>query len=336
MGNHSGVLIYGEMGEGKLAAITLELLGIGRELADALGEQLSMVLIEKNASEYGQEAIFHGADQVYAVEDAPSEGYEGASYTAILEKICRETVQPAIFLIGQTLTGRDLAPRLSFRLDTGLVMDCVWLGIDAESRRLKGKRPVAGGNVLATYSVKSHMPQLATVRRKAMTPLERDDSRKGEILQTPAGFEESAVRARLIKRVKEESAGPDLETADVIVSGGRGIDTPEDFETYITKGLAKVLGAAVGGTRAAVDFGLISEQHQVGLTGKIVGPNLYFAVALSGATQHITGCSGSKYIVAINRDEKAQIFNFARFGIVGDYTKVLPPLVEKLKEVMSG
>jgi electron transfer flavoprotein alpha subunit len=336
MDNYSGVLIYGEIDEGRLASVTLEMLGIGRELADDLGQQLSMVLIEKNAGEYTQEAIAFGADQVYAVEDAPGEGYEGASYTSIVEKLCRETVKPSIVLLGQTLRGRDLAPRLAFRLDTGLVMDCVWLGIDDESKRLKAGRPVAGGNVLATYSVKSDGPQLATVRKKAMAPLERDDSRQGEILQVQAGIEESAVKARLIERVKEESEGPDLENADVVVSGGRGIDSPEEFESYITQGLARVLGAAVGGTRAAVDFGLISEQHQVGLTGKIVGPNLYFAVALSGATQHITGCSGSKYIVAINRDENAQIFNFASFGIVGDYKKVLPPLVEKLKEVMAG
>jgi electron transfer flavoprotein alpha subunit len=239
-------------------------------------------------------------------------------------------------LFGQTLRGRDLAPRLAFRLDTGLVMDCVLLEINAESKRLIAKRPVAGGNVLATYSVSSEGPQLATVRKKAMTPLERDENRQGEIIQVPAGVEESVVKTRLIERVKEESEGPDLETANIIVSGGRGIDSPEEFESYITQGLAKVLGAAVGGTRAAVDFGLISEQHQVGLTGKIVGPNLYFAVALSGATQHITGCSGSKHIVAINRDENAQIFQFAEFGIVGDYKKALPPLVEKLKEVMSG
>ncbi len=336
MDNHSGVLVYGEISDGKLASVTLELLGIGRKLADTLGRQLSMVLIAKNAGEYGQEAIFHGADRVYAVEDAPAEGYEGASYTAVLEKLCQETVQPAVVLLGQTLRGRDLAPRLAFRLDTGLVMDCVWLEIDAESKGLMAKRPVAGGNVLATYSVNSDGPQLATVRKKAMDPLERDEGRQGEILQVPAGIEESAVKARLIERVKEESAGPDLETADIVVSGGRGIDNPEDFESYIAQGLAKVLGAAVGGTRAAVDFGLISEQHQVGLTGKIVGPNLYFAVALSGATQHITGCSGSKHIVAINRDENAQIFNFATFGIVGDYKKVLPPLIEKLNEVMSG
>lgn len=336
MDNNSGVLIYGEIDEGKLASITLELLGIGRQLADAFGRQLDIVIIDKNGSKYGLEAVAQGADRVYVIEDAPSEGYEGASYTAILEKLCSETVQPSVILFGQTLRGRDLAPRLAFRLDTGLVMDCIWLEMNAQSKRLTAKRPVAGGNVLATYSVNSDGPQLATVRKKAMAPLERDESRQGEILQVPAGAEESAIKARLIERIKEESEGPDLETADIIVSGGRGIDSPEDFESYITQGLAKVLGAAVGGTRAAVDFGLISEQHQVGLTGKIVGPNLYLAVALSGATQHITGCSGSKHIVAINRDENAQIFNFAEFGIVGDYKKVLPPLVEKLKEVMSG
>ncbi len=330
MAYYKDILIYGEVDDGKISPITLELLGIGRKLADARKEQLSIILIGRDIDQFGSKAIAHGADKVYIVEDAPIDDYEGASYTAIMGNLCKETIKPAIVLLGQTLTGRDLAPRLAFRLESGLVTDCVGLSIDPDSKQLLATKPVAGGNVLATYLIKEDVPQLATVRCKAMEPSAHDESRKGDVLRLSAGISESAVRVKVVRRVKEESQGPNLETATIIVSGGRGIGAPEDFEKYIKQGLAKVLGAAVGGTRAAVDFGLISEQHQVGLTGKIVGPNLYFAVALSGAIQHITGCAGSKNIVAINKDANAQIFRFARFGIVGDYKKILPKLTEQL------
>jgi electron transfer flavoprotein alpha subunit len=189
--------------------------------------------------------------------------------------------------------------------------------------------------VLATYSLKDSVPQLATVRRRAVQPLEGDEGRQGEVVNVPAGIDASEVKARRLERVLEESEGPSIENAEIVVGGGRGIDSTDEFEEYITSGLAKALGAGVGGTRGAVDAGLISEQNQVGLTGKIIGPNLYFAVALSGAIQHMAGCSGARNIVAINLDENAQIFKFARLGIVGDYRQVIPPLIERLKEVLS-
>jgi electron transfer flavoprotein alpha subunit len=334
MTDHKDILIFGEIGEEKLSPVTLELLGIGRKLADARGEQLAAVLIDRKADNWSQDAVAHGADKVYVIKDAPTEHFEGASYTSIMEKLCTDTIKPAIVLFGQTLTGRDLAPRLAFRLKTGLVTDCLEIDMDTGSNGLTTVKPVSGGNVLATYGTKEGWPQIATIRRRAMEPLERDDSRQGEIVDVSAGIDTSAVKAKFVERIMEESEGPNIENAEIVVSGGRGISNSEDFETYITNGLAQVLGAGVGGSRGAVDAGLISEQHQVGLTGKIVGPNLYVAVALSGAIQHIAGCSGSKNIVAVNIDENAQIFKFARFGIVGDYKKVLPPLTEKLKQVL--
>jgi electron transfer flavoprotein alpha subunit len=232
------------------------------------------------------------------------------------------------------MAGRDLAPRIAFRLGAGLVTDCVGLELDPQTRNLVATKPVSGGNVLATYTVKQGGPQIASIRRRAMETPERDDGRQGEIVNLPAGVDASAVRTTLVERVlQEQSEGPSLESAEIVVSGGRGIESAEDFQSYITDGLADALGAAVGGTRGAVDAGLISEQQQVGLTGKIVGPDLYFAVGLSGAIQHMAGCSGSKNIVAINTDENAQIFRFAKFGIVGDYKQVLPALIEKLEEL---
>jgi electron transfer flavoprotein alpha subunit len=334
MTEYKDVLIFGEICGGQLSTVTLELLGVGRKLADARGEQLAVALIDRKADDWGQETIAYGADRVYIIKDAPTEHFEGASFTTIMERLCRDTVKPAIMLFGQTLTGRDLAPRLAFRLKTGLVTDCVGLDIDQETKSLIAVKPVSGGNVLATYCMKEGGPQIATVRRRAMEPLEKSDSLQGQIVDVSAGVDASTVKAILVDRVFEEAEGPNIENAEIVVSGGRGIGTTEDFENYIRNGLAHVLGAGVGGSRGAVDAGMISEQHQVGLTGKIIGPNLYVAVALSGAIQHIAGCSGSKNIVAINIDENAQIFKFAKYGIVGDYKQVLPPLIEKLKEVM--
>jgi len=214
------------------------------------------------------------------------------------------------------------------------VTDCVSLDINPETKDLVAIKPVSGGNVLATFQINGERMQMVTIRRRAMEPLERNDSRQGEIVTIPAKVDEAAVKAKLVERIIEESEGPNIENAEIVVSGGRGVGSTEDFENFITKGLAQVLGAGVGGTRGAVDAGLISEQNQVGLTGKIVGPNLYIAVGISGAIQHMAGCSGSKNVVAINIDENAQIFKFAKFGIVGDYKQVLPPLIEKLKEAL--
>ncbi len=329
------VLIVGEVGDqGELAPVTRELLGAGRGLADAVGGLLSAVLIHRKAGECAPEAVAGGADRVYVITDAPSEHTEGASFTAILENLCRDTVRPGILLFGHTLTGRDLAPRLAFRLKTGLVTDCVRLEADPGSKALLTVKPVSGGNVLATYRLKpGDSPQIVTVRRRAVEPLEPDTGRAGEIVPVPAGVDTSAVQARFVERILEDAEGANLESAEIVVTGGRGIESVEDFQQFIRDGLAGVLGAGVGGTRGAVDAGLISEQHQVGLTGKVVGPNLYFAVALSGSIQHVAGCSGSRNIVAVNTDENAQIFRFARFGIVGDYRQVLPPLIEKLKQL---
>lgn len=334
MSEYSGVLTYGEVRAGELSPVSLELLGIGRTLADARGEELSMVLIDREAGSCSRDAVAYGADRVYVIEDAPADHFEGASFATIMEKLCTDTIKPAVVVLGQTMAGRDLAPRIAFRLGAGLVTDCVGLELDPQTRNLVATKPVSGGNVLATYTVKQGGPQIASIRRRAMETPERDDGRQGEIVNLPAGVDASAVRTTLVERVlQEQSEGPSLESAEIVVSGGRGIESAEDFQSYITDGLADALGAAVGGTRGAVDAGLISEQQQVGLTGKIVGPDLYFAVGLSGAIQHMAGCSGSKNIVAINTDENAQIFRFAKFGIVGDYKQVLPALIEKLEEL---
>ncbi|MDY6916337.1 MAG: electron transfer flavoprotein subunit alpha/FixB family protein, partial [Chloroflexota bacterium] len=306
MADNKGVMIVGEIVEGKLAAITAELLGGGRKLADALGEELSAVVMGSGVADLAKEAVAFGADKVYVVDDALLADYRTDSYVAAMEKVIKE-VAPNIVLMGQTATGRDLAPRLAFRLDTATAMDCLELAIDPNSKLLLMTRSVYGGNAMGTYVCEGTKPQIATVRAKAMDPMERDDSRSGEVVTIDAGVDASAVRTSIAEKVKEEVEGIKLEDAEVIICGGRGIGGPEPFKDL--EELAKALGGAVGATRPPCDNGWVPSAMQVGLTGKIVSPTLYIAVALSGASQHLAGCSGSKNIVAINKDPEANIFN---------------------------
>jgi electron transfer flavoprotein alpha subunit len=331
--DNKGVMIIGEIVEGKLAPITTELLGGGRKLADALGEDLSAVLVGSGVSDLAKDAVAFGANKVYVVDDPLLKDYQTDSYVAVMENVVKQ-VAPNIVLMGQTSMGRDLAPRLAFRLDTAASMDCLELSIDPDSKLLLQTRSVYGGNAMGTYVCEGTKPQVATVRSKAMDPMERDDSKSGEIVNIEAGLDASAVRTTVVEKVKEEVEGIKLEDAEVIVTGGRGMGSGEAFAEL--EALAKALGAAVGATRPPCDNGWVPAGMQVGLTGKIVSPTLYIAVAVSGASQHMAGCSGSKNIVAINKDPEANIFNEARFGVVGDYKKVLPAFAEKVKELLAG
>jgi len=332
MAENKGVMVVGEVVEGKLAPVTMELLGGGRALADALGEELSAVLMGSGIAELAQEAIAFGAEKVYVIDDPLLANYRTDSYVAVMEKVVKQ-VSPNILLLGQTAIGRDLAPRLAFTLDTAVSMDCVELSIDPESKLLLGTRPVYGGNARGVYCCETR-PQMATVRSKALEPLPRDDSRKGEVINIESGLDPSMIRTEVLEKVKEEVVGIKLEDADVVICGGRGMGSAEAFQDL--EALAKVLGGAVGATRPPCDNGWVPASLQVGLTGKIVGPTLYIAVALSGSSQHMSGCSGAKNIIAINKDPEANIFKEARFGVVGDYKKVLPAFTEKIKELVSG
>jgi len=325
-------MVFCEVTEGKLAGIATELLGCGRKLADDLGGELSGVLVGSEVSGLAQEAIAFGADKVYVVEDALLKDYATDSYVVVMEKVAKEAL-PQILLMGQTNLGRDLAPRLAFKLETAVSMDCVELDIDSDSKRLLQTKPVYGGNARAIYTTDSD-PQMATVRAKAMSPLEKDDSRKGEVINIEGGLDASAIRTQVQETVLEEVEGIKLEDADVIVSGGRGMGGPEGFEDLAE--LAKLLKAAVGASRPPCDNEWVPDTMQVGLTGKIVSPDLYIAVAISGSSQHLAGCSGSKNIVAVNRDPEANIFREAAYGVVGDWKKVIPAFTEKVKELLAG
>ncbi|MBI4286542.1 MAG: electron transfer flavoprotein subunit alpha/FixB family protein [Chloroflexi bacterium] len=332
MAENRGVMVYGEVAEDKLAAITTELLGCGRKLANDLGQELSAVLVGTGVSGLAQEAIAFGADKVYVVDDPLLASYQTDAYITVMDKAAKQAA-PRVLLLGQTMVGRDLAPRLAVRLNTTAVTDCVELAIDPQSKFLLQTKPVYGGNARAVYTSET-FPQIATVRAKAMTPLAKDSSRKGEVITIAAGLEPSVVRAKVLQKVKEEVAGIRLEDAKVVVSGGRGIGGPEGFKQL--EELARILKGAVGASRPPCDNGWVPEGYQVGLTGKIVTPEVYVAVAVSGSSQHMAGCSGSKTIIAINKDPEANIFREARFGVVGDWKKVLPAFTNKVKELLAG
>ena len=333
MDTYKGVLVCGEIAGQKLAPVTIELLGIGRKLANELGEDLSVLLMGSGTAGLGQEAIAYGADKVYLAEDALLDNYNSDAYTQAAASLCRK-VLPSIMLLGHTDVGCDLAPRLVGRLGGGLAMDCLALSIDPATRFLVSTRPVFGGNAHARMVTKSARPQMATIRPKTLPPAERNDSRQGKVILIEDKVDPATLKIRVVERVKEEVQGVKLEDAEVVISGGRGIGSAQNFE--MVRELARVLGGAVGATRPACDEGWTPVSLQVGQSGKVVSPKIYIAVALSGAMSHITGCLGSKYIVAINKDKEANIFNVAQFGIVADYKEVLPALTAKIKELKSA
>ena len=333
MAENKAVLVCGELIDSKLASITTELLGCGRKLADDLNEDLSCLLIGDKIDESAKEAIAFGADKVYTVEDSSLKQYQADSYIQVVEKLIKDT-SPRVVLFGQTSIGRDLAPRLAFKLGVGLSTDCLDITIDSNTKFLMQTRPVYGGNAQATFTSES-MPHIVTIRSKAMSPLERDSSRAGEVIPTQISLEATKVRTKVLESVKEELAGIKLEDAPVVVSGGRGIGGPEPFQT-ILKELADLFHGAVAASRPPADNGWVPEATHVGLTGKIVAPDIYIAVAISGASQHVAGCSGSKHLIAINKDPEANIFKEAEFGVVGKYEEVLPSFIQKLKELLAN
>lgn len=328
-----GVVIVGELVEGKLASITAELLSVGKALADEVNDTLSAVFIGHQISqEVASEAISLGGDKVYIMDAPLFKDYLTDTYVAALESWDRE-IMPEILLLGHTPLGRDLAPRLAFRLKTGLTTDCVELSIDTETKSLRKTKPVYGGNAWATYVCHEGRPQMATLRAKVIQPLERDTRRKGEVIDFNPQLDEAITLVRVIDRAREEVPGIKLEDANVVVCGGRGMGGPEGFKQL--EELAQILNGAVGCTRIPSDNKWVPASYQIGLTGKVVSPSLYIGLALSGASQHLAGISGNTTIVAINKDPEANIFTRAHYGITDEYQKVLPALIEKCRQLRS-
>ena len=334
MSEDKGILVYGELIENKLAPVTLELLGIGRKLADELDEELGIVFAGSGLiNTTYQESIAFGADKVYMVDNSLLKDYQTDSYVAVMHKVCQD-LKPNIVLLAQTSLGRDLAPRLAFRLEVGLVMDCVNLEIDPQTRFLIRTKPIYGGNAVASFTSEVK-PQMATIRPKSMTAAEHDSSRSGEVIVLEGIIDPTMIRTRVISiEEDEEGAGKKLEAAEAIICGGRGLGSAENFARL--EELARLLHGAVGSTRPPCDLGWVPPELQIGLSGKVVAPALYIGVAISGSSAHLAGCSNSKNIVAINNDPEANIFRVANYGIVADFKKVLPIIIETCQKMTSG
>ena len=326
--DYRGVWVFAEQRTGKVSTVAFELLGVGRRLADKLGVELSAVLFGAT-KDSAEELIKYGADRVYLAQDPALERFNDEPYARLLISLIN-TYKPEIVLAGATPIGRSFFPRVAATLRAGLTADCTAFDIEPETRNLLQTRPAFGGNIMATIITPSRRPQMATVRPRVMKRLEPDPSRKGEIIFIKP--DSISSRTRVIDSIKEVSElAVNLQEADVIVAGGRGLGDPKGFK--MLEELAGLLGGAVGASRAAVDAGWISYSHQIGQTGKTVCPKLYIACGISGAVQHLVGMQSSDIIVAINKNPEAPIFNVADYGIVGDVYEIVPLLIKKIKEL---
>jgi electron transfer flavoprotein alpha subunit len=323
------ILAIVETAEGQLAPISAEVVGLARRLADELGGEVDALAIGSGLSGKEAELGGLGADRVYLADDPRYAQYEGEAYVAAAEAATKQA-NPGVVLVGHTLNGRDVAARLAFRLGVPLATDCVGVRLDGET--LVMNKPVFGGNAVAEYVAPDARPQMATIRPRAFEPPTDLAARQPEVVQVSA---DGPSRVEVLETVKEEATGgPRLKDAKIVVSGGRGLGGPENW--HFVEELADPLGAAVGATRAVTDAGWVPPSMQVGLTGITITPDLYVTVAVSGAVQHIAGCSGARNIVAINKDPEANIFRHARYGVVGDWKQVLPGLTAKVKELRGS
>lgn len=329
MSDARNVWVFIEVVRGKIKGVSLELLGQGRKMADDLGEKLVAIIPGNEIEDFAKMAIHYGADEAIVVDQKELKDYSTDGYTKAMCALIKK-YNPAVLLIGATNNGRDLGPRVSSRMQTGLTADCTELGVDSETRLVKWTRPAFGGNLMATILCPDYRPQIGTVRPGVFKKPEEDTGRKGEIIHETVEFGPDEIRTRIVEVITEAGgADVNLEEAEIIVSGGRGVGGPEGFE--VLKELADEIGAQIGASRAAVDSGWISSLHQVGQTGKSVGPKIYIACGISGAIQHVAGMSSSDVIIAINKDPDAPIFNIADYGIVGDLFEIIPELTKRIR-----
>lgn len=324
------VYVFAEQRDGNIQKVAYELVGKARELADTLEEKVYAVLVGQNMNEKAGSLIQAGADGVVLVQDEMLAEYTTEAYAKAVVAVIKEK-DPEIFLIGATAIGRDLAPLVSARIHTGLTADCTGLAIDEGSKNLLMTRPAFGGNIMATIVCEEFRPQMATVRPGVMKALAADTSRTGEVEEFHVEFSAADMPVELVEIIKEEKAVADITEAKILVSGGRGMNDKETFDAVLNP-LADVLGGVVSGSRAAVDSGWIDHECQVGQTGKTVRPDLYLACGISGAIQHVAGMEGAEYIVAVNKNDGAPIFDVADLGVVGDVTSLLPKLTEAIKQ----
>jgi electron transfer flavoprotein alpha subunit len=324
-----GVWAIAEQRDGELRKITYEIVSEGRRLADALGQELTAILLGSNIKDKAAELGHYGADKVLVADDARLEAYTTDAYVAVISELAKAN-DPAVLLMGASVQGKDLSSRLSASLGVGMAQDCT--AFAAEEGNLVATRPIYAGKAYAKVTFENSWPQMATARPKVMSISEPDASRSAEVIDAPVSLDDSALKTKVVEAVKDEGGKVDLTEADKIVSGGRGMKGPEEYK--ILEDLADLIGASVGASRSAVDAGWRPHADQVGQTGKVVSPNLYIACGISGAIQHLAGMSTSKVIVAINKDEDAPIFQKADYGVVGDLFDVVPALTEEIKKYL--
>lgn len=341
---YKGVYVFAEQVDNKLSGIAFELLGKAKDLAGSLNTDVTAVLIGSDVKGLTDELAAYGADKVIVVDDPELKDYRTEPYAHALASVINE-YKPEIMLVGATAIGRDLGPRVSARVATGLTADCTQLeigdfplapveGKEQKHNQLLMTRPAFGGNTIATIACPDFRPQMATVRPGVMQKLPREAGRKAEVIEFNPGFVPNDKYVEIMDVVKAVSNVADIMDAKILVSGGRGVGSPENFK--ILEDLAEAIGGTVSCSRAVVDAGWKPKDLQVGQTGKTVRPHVYFAIGISGAIQHVAGMEESDIIIAINKDESAPIFDVADYGVVGDLNKIVPLLTQKIKEAKAA
>ncbi|WP_315119412.1 electron transfer flavoprotein subunit alpha/FixB family protein [uncultured Clostridium sp.] len=331
--DYKGVWVFAEQRDGQLQKVSLELVGKGREIADKLGVELTALLLGNDMDEACKELVAYGADRVIYAKHPLLKHYTTDAYTKVICEIANER-KPEIILVGASYIGRDLGPRVSGRLETGLTADCTGLDIEEGKNHLLMTRPAFGGNLMATIICTEHRPQMSTVRPGVFEKLPKDTGRKGEIETLSVNLEQSDIRTKVEDVVKIAKNVMDIGEAEILISGGRGVGSKEGFD--ILKELADLMGGSIAGSRAAIDNAWLDKAYQVGQTGKTVRPRVYIAVGISGAIQHLAGMQDSDFIIGINKDDSAPLMKVADLALVGDYKKIVPELVAQLKEKINN
>mgnify|MGYP002614693869 FL=1 len=341
---YKGVFVFAQQVDNVISNIAYELIGKGKELAKDLGVEVTAVLVGSDVKGLADQLAEYGADKVIVVDDPELKEYRTEPYTHAIASVIKE-FKPEIFLIGATAIGRDLGPRVCARIHTGLTADCTKLDIgdfpmnpvpgrETKHNQLLMTRPAFGGNTIATIACPDFRPQMATVRPGVMQKAPKEAGKKAVVTEFNPGFTKNNKYVDILEVVKAVSNTVDIMDAKILVSGGRGVGSPENFK--ILDDLAEAIGGTVSCSRAVVENGWLPVDLQVGQTGKTVRPQIYFAIGISGAIQHLAGMEESDIIVAINKDESAPIFDVADYGVVGDLNKIVPMLTEKIKEAKAA
>ena len=330
----SFVWTIAEQHNGRLKDVSFELLARGRKLADKLETKLASVLIGNGVGEAAMEELIHrGADEVYSIQDPRLDNFVCESYARVLTHLIK-TWRPSIVLAAATSSGRTLMPYLAIKVNAGLTADCTELGIEEGTGNLLQTRPAIGGNIMATIKTPDHRPQMATVRPKSSRPLAADKSRAGRIITVPVTDDMIDLRVRVLGYRKDAAGFVNVEEADIVIAGGKGLKKGDNFAMIQT--LADSFGGVVGASREAVDRGWIGYPHQIGLSGKTISPKLYIGIGISGSIQHLAGIKTSEVIVSINSDPEASLHKVADFGIVGDAFQVVPEIQRRMDKRKGG